>query len=576
MERFIIYSVQLITMSWIRRIKRGNKFYLYECTSERVNGKVKYKMIRYLGVESDEYKVPKPISKRVHPDKIFPDNSLQAGDVTLLWEIAERLGIVNTIDWYCLGANQISGPTPGKYLTAWAINRIVDPESATQLDSWVRCTTIPDLARMKPEDFSKDSFLRSLDSLCTFVKRTNRIKSNIPSIEGQLYQNWRQLNPLPVQMPETMAFDLTAIPTFGETCPFAELGSKAQDIHRNQINLSILASKYDTYPISQFVHPGSFNSISTINDLVIRLKEFQLVGSTIVWDRGYTTKDEIIKIESEGWKLICGVTKRTKMVRQLISETNPPLDPDHLVRTQEMNIYAEKIQNSIFKTEGAIVVYVNVERKMKTMLNRNITLKDISLDLDKLKSNCSKLGEKELTDRIQKIIGKNYKNFFEILIFCENNEYSFEYAMNEQVRVEAEKMDGKYMLYATDSNLSSAEIVQMYFEKDFVEKVFRDLKSFEEIGPIRHRLETRVTAILFVCSLALRIKVALRTMMKKSLKNSNVTPELLLKKLSRVQKIEMWVEDSKETWFVNIQKKTMKMLEEIGFDSLFNGKVRMA
>ncbi len=130
-----------------------------------------------------------------------------------------------------------------------------------------------------------------------------------------------------------------------------------------------------------------------------------------MWDRGYTTQDEILKIESEGWKLICGVTKRTKKVRQLISETNPPLDPDHLVRTQEMNIYAEKVQNSIFKTEGVFVVYVNVERKMKMMLNRNIALKDISLDLERLKENCSKMGEKELTDRIQKIIGNNFLLF---------------------------------------------------------------------------------------------------------------------------------------------------------------------
>jgi len=61
-----------------------------------------------------------------------------------------------------------------------------------------------------------------------------------------------------------------------------------------------------------------------------------------------------------------------------------------------------------------------------------------------------------------------------------------------------------------------------------------------------------------------------------NLKNSNVTPEILLKKLSRVQTIELWVEDSKETWVVNIQKKTMKMLEEMGFDSLFVGKVRAA
>ncbi len=68
------------------------------------------------------------------------------------------------------------------------------------------------------------------------------LKSNIPSIESQLYQNWRQLNPLPVQIPETMAFDLTAIPTFGETCPLAELGSKAKDIHRNQIHIRFLNS----------------------------------------------------------------------------------------------------------------------------------------------------------------------------------------------------------------------------------------------------------------------------------------------------------------------------------------------
>jgi len=176
--------------------------------------------------------------------------------------------------------------------------------------------------------------------------------------------------------------------------------------------------------------------------------------------------------------------------------------------------------------------------------------------------------------RIQKIIGKKFSNFISFQIKSGRNGSSFDYEMNEQVRIDAELLDGKYMLYSTDCSLSASEIVQTYFEKDFVEKVFRDLKSFEEIGPIRHRLETRVTAIMFVCTLALRIKVAMRTMMMKNLKNAEITPEFLLKKLSRVQKIDLWVGDSRETWFVNIQKKTINMLEEMGFDSLFVGKVR--
>jgi hypothetical protein len=82
--------------------------------------------------------------------------------------------------------------------------------------------------------------------------------------------------------------------------------------------------------------------------------------------------------------------------------------------------------------------------------------------------------------------------------------------------------------------------------------------------------------IIKSASLVLRIKVAMRTMMSKNLKNTEITPEILLKKLAQVQKIDLWVADSKETWFVNIQKKTLKILEEMGFESLFMGKVRSA
>jgi len=133
-------------MSWIRRVKRGNQYYLYEVTSVLENGKVKQKLIQYLGVEGDAYKVPKPKSKRIIPDKIYPERSLRAGDVTLLWKIAEILDIVKTLDRVIMGVEDVKGHSPGKYLTVWAINRILDPESATQLEPWVRTTTLPILA----------------------------------------------------------------------------------------------------------------------------------------------------------------------------------------------------------------------------------------------------------------------------------------------------------------------------------------------------------------------------------------------------------------------------------------------
>ena len=237
-------------MSWIRRIKRGNQFYLYEVTTVWENGKSKQKLIQYLGVEGDQEKVPKPKTKRVRPDRIHPLQSRGAGDVLLLWKIAETLNCVNIIDRYTTGFENIQGPSPGKYLTTWAINRLIDPESATQLDAWVKSTILSDLTGMDPLDFSKDAYLQSLDAICSKSKKTQRIQSHIPFIEAELYQKWRTIHPLPDQSPETIAYDLTTIPTYGKECPLIEPGSKTHETQLNQLNLSVITSYFDSYPVT--------------------------------------------------------------------------------------------------------------------------------------------------------------------------------------------------------------------------------------------------------------------------------------------------------------------------------------
>ena len=127
----------------IRRVKKGNSYYLNEYKSYREDGKVKSKFIRYLGVEGDEFKVPKPKIPRVKV--LFPERSKRYGDVALLWQIAERANFVPIIDRITLGQTIQNGISPGRLLTAWAINRIVNPDSATQLENWVLTTDLPRL-----------------------------------------------------------------------------------------------------------------------------------------------------------------------------------------------------------------------------------------------------------------------------------------------------------------------------------------------------------------------------------------------------------------------------------------------
>jgi len=560
-------------MSWIRRIKRGNQIYLYEVTTVWENGKSKQKMIQYLGVEGDQEKVPKPKTKRVRPDRIHPLQSRGAGDVLLLWKIAEKLNCVNIIDRYTTGFEGIQGPSPGKYLTTWAINRLIDPESATQLDAWVKSTILSDLTGMDPLDFSKDAYLQSLDAICSTSKKTQRIQSHIPFIEAELYQKWRTIHPLPDQSPETIAYDLTPIPTYGEECPLIEPGSKTHETQLNQLNLSVITSYFDSYPIAHFVHPGGFHSITTIPDLMIRLKEMMVPQGTIVWDRGYTTTAEIGRVEKEGWKLVCGVTKRTKEARNLIARTEPGIDPDHLVPTQCMNIYVEKVDTPLFGRKGSVVVYVNSERRMRDRKSRNCAIYQISEDFKELQTSCSQLKKEEVVKRIEKFLPKSCAKYFDYSLFESQAGIELEWSTNSDARIEAERLDGKYLLYATDPSLSGRDVVMQYFERDFVEKVFRDLKLFEEIAPIRHRKESRILGIMFVCTLALRLKVALRTMLEGA-KDKDLSGEKFLKQIGRVHQVDLQMDDDVQVWYVGLQKKIEKVLEEIGMKGLFGERVR--
>ncbi len=562
-------------MSWVRRIKRGNQIYLYEVTSVWENGRAKQKLIKYLGVEGEQEKVPKPKTKRILPENIYPLKSRGAGDVIVLWKIAHLLNAVNIIDRYTTGFENIEGPSPGKYLVTWAINRLIDPESATQLDAWTQSTVLPDLTGMDALDFSKDAYLKSLDSICSQSQKTQRIQSHIPSIEAELYQRWRSIHPLPIQNPETIAYDLTSIPTYGEECPLIEPGSKKRETQLNQLNLSVITSYFDSYPISHFVHPGSFHSISTIPDLMVRLKELMVPKGSIVWDRGYTNDAEIGVVEKEGWKLICGVTKRTKEVRKLISQTEPPIDPNHLVMTQCMNIYAEKVDTPLFGRKGSVVIYVNIERRLKDTMSRNWSIYRISEEFTKLQKTCRRMEEKEITKRIKKFLPKTSAKFFEYTIQEHQDGCTLDWRTNIEARIEDEQMDGKYLLYSSDPTLSADDVVKLYFERDYVEKVFRDLKTFEEIAPIRHRKESRVFGIIFVCTLALRLKIALRTMLA-DLKENKVSVEILLKQLRRVSQVDFQMDQDVQVWYVGMQKKTEKVLEQIGMKGLFGERVKYA
>ncbi len=80
------------------------------------------------------------------------------------------------------------------------------------------------------------------------------------------------------------------------------------------------------------------------------------------------------------------------------------------------------------------------------------------------------------------------------------------YQLNQRVLEFEEKFDGVFALLSTCDALEIGKVVDSYKNLQEVETLFDDFKNFVDIRPIRHWLEKRVRAHVFICILALLLK----------------------------------------------------------------------
>lgn len=557
-------------MTWVRRMKKGNKVYLCEYRSVREGKKVRSEFVSYLGVESDKEKVPLP-KKTVIAWKP-PDRSVRAGDVTVLWTIACQMHMVETIDRICGLKGRRKANSPGKLLTLWAINRALDPESATQLEDWIDGTSLPEISQLSSKGADRDAFFGALDCICYDDPESGRIVDKTKAIDESLYAIWRNQNPLPKDESEFLAYDMTSMITYGNTCPLAENGHNAENWREQQFNLSLLVSKYDNQPLAHMIHPGNHTSMTTMQHVIPRLSDFSIKNGTIIWDRGNTSNKTVNALENMGWKIICGVPKISDEAKKIIISTEIPENPDYLVPSKNTGeLYACKIQAELYGQMRDTVVYRNVTKATKSLIRRNKAIYEISQELTVLKSNLNFISQQNLKLAVKGILN-GWKRFFIIEYPKDEKIVNFSWSIDEKKIEEAKSMDGKFLLYSSDTTYSAQEVVKMYLEKDFIEKAFRTIKTDEDLKPIRHRLESRVKAIIFVCTLAYRLLSALRWMINSAKSKDVSLPEtIFLKKLARVEKLEVNLGKEIEVFFVNVTTDLKKQVAALGMAELFAG-----
>ena len=133
-------------MSFIRKIKKGNKVYLAEVENIRVNGKTIQKHIRYVGKEVDNQPIltGSVATATVERVTIY-------GPLLILDEIARQIDLSRLLGEY------------GDYLLSLAYAHCVAPDSLTGIVEWYQKSEIGSLLSIADVSYAK--LVEAIDSV---------------------------------------------------------------------------------------------------------------------------------------------------------------------------------------------------------------------------------------------------------------------------------------------------------------------------------------------------------------------------------------------------------------------------
>lgn len=368
--------------------------------------------------------------------------------------------------------------------------RILAPDSKLATTRWWHTTTLP--KELGVEEADEDDLYDTMDWL---LERQPRIEKKLAARhlkEGGL-----------------VLFDLTSSYFEGVTCPLAARGNNRDGKEgKLQVNWGLLTDDQGR-PVAVSVFRGNTGDPKTLMPQVWKMKEdFGIKTLVMAGDRGMITQTQIDEIKSikngrVDWitalkaeaikKLIEGETIQMELFdeRNLFELTHPDYPGERLVAC--LNPELRKLRGH--KRRSLLDATVRELEKVRRMVQRG-----------RLKGK----GADEIGVRVGKVVNK-YKMHKHLVLDIRDGYFDFH--IDEQKVAAEAALDGIYVIRTSlDGKQCSAEdAVRHYKRLVFIEQAYRSMKTIDlKVRPIRHHIEDRVRAHIFLCMLAYYVEWFMR------------------------------------------------------------------
>lgn len=533
-------------MAFIKENKIAGKSYFYKVESVRIDGKIKQNILEYYGAQNpNELKKaqkmePQPFSK------IGIEGVYTAGPILCLFKLIKEYKINESAD---RAIKKRQGIPAGLTYFIVALHKLfgMNP-SLNNLSDWLDDTPLKINPKVDTSKFNCDNVSYLFDKLF----KVDSAVEELENVQARLFHIAKDRFNID---DKNLYYDVTSAYFEGNLCDDAEYGySRDHRKDKKQINVGLVVTKDKKFPAFSKVFKGNISDKETVVEVVLQMKYIYKFRDVIaIMDRGMTSEYNINILDANEYGYIIGATSTSKPIKKMlinISKHKILREGKKSYTKKGIEIHSLPFTKTIFGKRRRVIIVYN-----ESMAQDKID--DIENKIEQAKETFNSYTSLNKT-RINDIenLGKPY-----VTLVDKNGRIVFQID-EEKIKIEKKKA-GKSVLLTT-LNETSNKIVEQYFEKDIIEKLFKFTKQYANLRPVRRYISKRVKIDVFLSFVGYYIIAFIRELLKE--KKLDITLEKLISELSQIRLISKVSNKNKQKSYevignTKLQKKIIKCLD---------------
>jgi hypothetical protein len=396
--------------------------------------------------------------------------SRPAGGGFLLRRLWEKLGLRSVVERRV--RNRKFRADVEKAVFAMVANRALAPSSKWSIPEWVR----EDVALPDVEEVEAQHCYRAMDVLHECADELQRdVFSSVADV----------LN-LEVDL---LFLDTTS--TYFETEEQSALKKQGFSKDRRpdlpQVVIGMAVTR-DGIPVRVWTFPGNTNDSTTVEQVKADLQGWRLNRVVWVFDRGFTSEENLREFQKGGSHYIAG-----EKLRDGQAAHKQALSRQGRYKQVRDNVEVKEVVVGDGEARRRFVLVRNPEQKKRDEAKRKEALDRLRAEMQEMRG----LSVRERDERYGAL-----KAHATLGRYLTRDARGRPRVNRDKVR-EEQRLDGKYLLSTSDDTLSTAEVALGYKQLLNIEDAWRTLKTTLDLRPVYHRRDDRIETHVLLCWLAL-------------------------------------------------------------------------